>query len=105
MQVEDEILDEFRQYTRALAENKRVIEEKEKTIEDKEKTIEENKKVIEDNKKVIEDNKKVIEDKEKSIKQGTLKFISLGLSNQEIANILNVSIEVVEQLRKENSTN
>ena len=98
MQVEDEILDEFRQYTRALAESQKVIKDKEKVIEDKEK-------VIEDNKKVIEDKEKMIEDKEKSIKQGVLKFISLGLSNQEIVNVLNVSIEVVEQLRKENSNN
>lgn len=79
MQAEDDVINEFRQYARALEESNKVIEEKEKTIEEKEKTI-------------ISTNH--------SLTKAIKKLIALGLSDQEIATDLNIPIEQVRTAKK-----
>jgi len=51
MQAEDEIIGEFRQYTRALEKSNKIIEDNKKTIEEKDQLIEELKRQLEEKNK------------------------------------------------------
>ena len=89
MQAEDDVVNEFRQYTRALQESEKVILEKDKTIVEKDKTI------VEKDKAIIEKDIEIKTTKNLAIQ----KFISLGLSNEEIAVALNITVEEVASIR------
>ena len=85
MQAEDDIINKLRQYSRALeesnkiiAENKQIIAEKEQTIAEKEQTITSTK---------------------KSLHKAIEALISLNLSDQKIANTLQVSLDQVRTIR------
>lgn len=54
MNVEDNIIEDFKNFTRALEEKNKLIEEKDKALEKKDKFIEEQRKAIEEKDKLIE---------------------------------------------------
>jgi len=117
IQAEDEVINEFKQYTRALEQSEKIIVEQDKAIEEKDKAIEEKDKTIEEKDKTIKEKDKAIKKKNKAIKEKEVemqttkaslsravqKFIALGLPDKEIAAVLNLTIEEVTQIRDNKS--
>ena len=85
---------------KTIEEKEKTIVEKEKTIEEKEKTIEEKEKTIEKIEKTIEEKEKTIEEKEKTIINSIFLLSRLKFTVNEIADNLDVSIDLVKQVLK-----
>ena len=67
MTAEDEILSEFQNMERQIAEMDEIIDEKDKVIDEKDKVIDEKDKVIDEKDKVIDEKDKALDEKDKVI--------------------------------------
>ncbi len=87
---EEKFKEEYLLYTTAMLEKSKEVEEKSKEVEEKTKEVE---------KERLEKEKAQVE-KEKAqtlLKASINKFLNLGLSKEEIAETLNISVETVEE--------
>jgi predicted transposase/invertase (TIGR01784 family) len=96
---------EFTQEKSELVQERKRVEDEKKGIEDEKKGIEDEKKRLENERKELEEKAKENEDKvakekEDSLKALVLKCIKRGDSNEDIMEIIAVTIEIIEQLRK-----
>lgn len=112
MQVEDEILSEIEardttimQKDKEIEEREQVIKQKKQEIEQKEQVIEQSKQVIKQKKQEIEQKEQMIEQKEQVIEQKNKMLqemvrllVQTGISVEEIAQKLSLSVQEVKSL-------
>ena len=103
MEVEDEILSEIEkrdtdimQRDQVIEDKKLIIEQKEQVIEQKEQVIEQKEQVIEQKEQVIEQKELVIEQKNKMLQEMVCMLIQTGVSAEEIACKLSLSLKEVK---------
>ena len=96
MEVEDEILSEIEKRDTDIMQRDQVIEDKKLIIEQKEQVIEQKEQVIEQKEQVIEQKELVIEQKNKMLQEMVCMLIQTGVSAEEIACKLSLSLKEVK---------